>query len=148
MIALFYFSAIIRFLYFLSAMSETTALARSLVNRILTSAVYEVAYKTPLERGIILSERLNNQVFFKREDLQPIFSFKIRGAYNKIAKLEPTLGKKGIITASAGNHAQGVALSAQKLAYPATIIMPITTCLLYTSPSPRDRQKSRMPSSA
>ena len=82
MIALFYFSAIIRFLYFLSAMSETTALARSLVNRILTSAVYEVAYKTPLERGIILSERLNNQVFFKREDLQPIFSFKIRGAYN------------------------------------------------------------------
>ena len=127
MIALFYFSAIIRFLYFLSAMSETTALARSLVNRILTSAVYEVAYKTPLERGIILSERLNNQVFFKREDLQPIFSFKIRGAYNKIAKLEPTLGKKGIITASAGNHAQGVALSAQKLAYPATIIMPIMT---------------------
>ena len=108
-------------------MPEATTLARSLVNRILTSAVYEVAHKTPLERGNIVSERLNNNIYFKREDLQPIFSFKIRGAYNKIAKLDPALARKGLITASAGNHAQGVALSAQRLSYPATIIMPITT---------------------
>ncbi len=89
--------------------------------------VYEVARETPLECAPKLSERLHNEVLFKREDLQPVFSFKLRGAYNKIAQLDDEACKRGVICASAGNHAQGVALSARKRGIRATIVMPRTT---------------------
>ena len=94
---------------------------------ILTSAVYDAATETPLEAARNLSGRLKNNILLKREDLQPVFSFKIRGAYNKMAALGEAELKRGVITASAGNHAQGVALSAQKLGCEATIVMPETT---------------------
>ena len=97
------------------------------LTRILTSSVYDVAAETPLEPARSLSGRLNNTVLLKREDLQPVFSFKIRGAYNKMAALGEEERARGVITASAGNHAQGVALSAQKLGCEATIVMPETT---------------------
>ncbi len=89
--------------------------------------VYEVARETPLEPAPKLSVRLDNEVFFKREDLQPVFSFKLRGAYNKIAQLSDEACSHGVICASAGNHAQGVAMSAQKRGIRATIVMPRTT---------------------
>ncbi len=94
---------------------------------ILKSRVYDVARETPLDAAPRLSRRLSNEVLFKREDLQPIFSFKLRGAYNKIAHLTPEERARGIITASAGNHSQGVAFSARKLGLKATIVMPQTT---------------------
>jgi threonine dehydratase len=97
------------------------------LERILTSRVYDVAQETPLELAANLSRRFHNQILLKREDLQPVFSFKIRGAYNKMAKLSPEQLERGVITASAGNHAQGVALSAQKLGCEAIIVMPVTT---------------------
>lgn len=97
------------------------------LTRILTAAVYDAAIETPLDHATNLSRRLNNTVLLKREDLQPVFSFKIRGAYNKMAKLTAEERAKGVIAASAGNHAQGVALSAQKLGCRATIVMPETT---------------------
>ena len=97
------------------------------LTRILTACVYDVAIETPLDFAPNLSHRLNNHIYLKREDLQPVFSFKIRGAYNKMAKLPTEILQKGVITASAGNHAQGVALSAQKLGCVATIVMPETT---------------------
>lgn len=97
------------------------------LTRIATAAVYDVARETPLTRAANLSRRLDTPVFLKREDLQPVFSFKIRGAYNKMAKLPEHALAKGVIAASAGNHAQGVALSAQKLGCRATIVMPETT---------------------
>jgi len=89
--------------------------------------VYEVARETPLEPAPKLSTRLNNEVLFKREDLQPVFSFKLRGAYNKIAQLTDEQCARGVICASAGNHAQGVALSAARRGIRATIVMPRTT---------------------
>jgi len=95
--------------------------------KILQAEVYEVAKKTPLEKAHNLSNKLNNEVFLKREDLQDVFSFKIRGAYNKMSKLTNSQLAQGVITSSAGNHAQGVALSALKLNCQATILMPITT---------------------
>jgi len=95
--------------------------------RILQAEVYEVAKKTPLEKANILSSTLKNDVYLKREDLQDVFSFKVRGAYNKMSKLSKSQLTKGVITSSAGNHAQGVALSALKLNCQATILMPITT---------------------
>ncbi len=91
------------------------------------SQVYAVAKKTPLEIQPNLSARLDNQVLLKREDMQPVFSFKLRGAYNKMAHLSVDALKRGVIAASAGNHAQGVALSAQKLGCRAVIVMPTTT---------------------
>lgn len=97
------------------------------IKKILTAHVYDVAIESPLEAMSRLSRRLNNRVLVKREDLQPVFSFKLRGAYNKIAKLPREALDKGIICASAGNHAQGVALAAQKLGAKATIVMPRTT---------------------
>jgi len=97
------------------------------LKKILTSRVYDVAVQTPLQRAPRLSERLENEVYFKREDLQPIFSFKLRGAYNKMAHLARAELERGVITASAGNHAQGVAFSAQKLGVRAVIVMPATT---------------------
>ena len=97
------------------------------LNKILKARVYDVAVETPLDPMKILSERLDNQVLLKREDLQPVFSFKLRGAYNKIVHLNTAAKSKGVIAASAGNHAQGVALSAQKLGIKALIVMPRTT---------------------
>ncbi len=97
------------------------------LTRILTASVYDVAIETPLDLARSLSSRLNNQVLLKREDLQPVFSFKIRGAYNKMAKLPKEALDCGVIAASAGNHAQGVALSAQYLGCRAVIVMPETT---------------------
>ncbi|HQN65076.1 MAG TPA: threonine ammonia-lyase, biosynthetic [Methylophilus sp.] len=91
------------------------------------SQVYAVAKITPLELQPNLSARLDNQVLLKREDMQPVFSFKLRGAYNKMAHLSSDALKRGVIAASAGNHAQGVALSAQKLGCKAVIVMPTTT---------------------
>ena len=98
-----------------------------LLHAILTSRVYDVARETPLDRAPILSRRLGNDVLLKREDLQPVFSFKLRGAYNKIAHLTDEERRRGIITASAGNHSQGVAFSARKLGLRAVIVMPQTT---------------------
>ncbi|MCV6638878.1 threonine ammonia-lyase, biosynthetic [Candidatus Albibeggiatoa sp. nov. NOAA] len=95
--------------------------------KILQSRVYDVAEKTRLDFATHLSRRLNNHIWIKREDMQPVFSFKIRGAYNKIANLPPEILQKGVIAASAGNHAQGVALSAAKLGIRAVIVMPKTT---------------------
>ena len=89
--------------------------------------VYDVAVKTPLENAAGLSKRLNNEIWIKREDLQPVYSFKLRGAYNKIAQLSDAEKEKGVITASAGNHAQGVALAAKRLGLKALIVMPKTT---------------------
>ncbi len=98
-----------------------------LFRQILTSRVYEVARETPLDLAARLSSRLGNEVLLKREDLQPVFSFKLRGAYNKIAHLSRSETKGGIITVSAGNHAQGVAYSAEHLEIHAVIVMPQTT---------------------
>jgi len=97
------------------------------LERILNARVYDVAIETPLEPAPILSARVGNKILLKREDMQPVFSFKLRGAYNKIVHLTPAQRKRGVICASAGNHAQGVALSAQKLGIRAVIVMPTTT---------------------
>ncbi len=97
------------------------------LERILTAQVYDVAVESPLEFAPSLSERMNNRLLLKREDMQQVFSFKLRGAYNKMIKLSPEILKRGVVTASAGNHAQGVALVAQRLNCRATIVMPITT---------------------
>lgn len=109
---------------------EMTAAANALrgyAQSILTARVYDVAVETPLDPMPRLSERLSRTVLLKREDFQPIFSFKIRGAYNKIVRLPDAQRRLGVICASAGNHAQGVALAARKLGIPATIVMPRTT---------------------
>ncbi|WP_216934226.1 MULTISPECIES: threonine ammonia-lyase, biosynthetic [unclassified Acinetobacter] len=98
-----------------------------LVRQILQATVYDVAIETPLEAAPRISERLNNNIRFKREDLQPVFSFKLRGAYNRISQLPKSQMERGVITASAGNHAQGVALSGKKLGIRAIIVMPKTT---------------------
>ena len=97
------------------------------LERILKARVYDVASETPLEPARALSERLQNRLLIKREDLQPVFSFKLRGAYNKMAALPRSRLQRGVIAASAGNHAQGVALAAQRLGCRATIVMPVTT---------------------
>ena len=97
------------------------------LERVLKARVYDVAIESPLELAPALSKRLRNRLLIKREDLQPIFSFKLRGAYNKMAGLPPARLAKGVIAASAGNHAQGVALAAQRLGCRAVIVMPITT---------------------
>jgi threonine dehydratase len=94
---------------------------------ILNARVYDVALETPLDDARNLSVRLRNRLLLKREDLQPVFSFKLRGAYNKMSRLPAPALKRGVIAASAGNHAQGVALAAERLGAPATIVMPITT---------------------
>src|SRR3954453_15094714 len=97
------------------------------LERILTAQVYDVAIETPLELAPNLSTRIGNSLWIKREDMQEVFSFKLRGAYNKMVKLSPATLKRGVVTASAGNHAQGVALAAQRLNCRATIVMPVTT---------------------
>ncbi|MGH8551822.1 MAG: pyridoxal-phosphate dependent enzyme, partial [Methylococcales bacterium] len=97
------------------------------IEKILRARVYDIAVETPLEYAALLSCRLGNAVYLKREDLQPVFSFKLRGAYNKMALLDDKARAQGVIAASAGNHAQGVALSAEKLNIDALIVMPTTT---------------------
>ncbi len=97
------------------------------VERILKARVYDVAIESPLDPLPRLSVRTGNELLLKREDLQPVFSFKLRGAYNKIANLSETVARRGVICASAGNHAQGVALAAKKRGIPALIVMPVTT---------------------
>lgn len=100
------------------------------LERILNAQVYDVAIESPLDFAANLSARLGNRIYFKREDMQPVFSFKLRGAYNKMSKLPPDVLSRGVICASAGNHAQGLALSAQKMGVRAVIVMPITTPLI------------------
>ncbi|HXS19906.1 MAG TPA: threonine ammonia-lyase, biosynthetic [Steroidobacteraceae bacterium] len=102
-------------------------MASPYIERILKARVYDVAIESPLEEAPRLSRRLGNHVLLKREDLQPVFSFKLRGAYNRIAHLSDTAAKRGVICASAGNHAQGVALAARRRGIPAVIVMPRTT---------------------
>jgi threonine dehydratase len=102
-------------------------MGRDYLEAILGANVYDVAIESPLELAPGLSRRIDNRLLLKREDLQPIFSFKLRGAYNKMSRLPQDALRRGVITASAGNHAQGVALAAQELGAPATIVMPTTT---------------------
>ncbi len=97
------------------------------LERILKARVYDVAQETPLELAVNLSARLHNRLLLKREDMQSVFSFKLRGAYNKMAQLPPEVLQRGVIAASAGNHAQGVALGAKRLGTQAIIVMPKTT---------------------
>src|SRR4030065_2012839 len=97
------------------------------LEKILTTRVYEVARETSLDLAPNLTRRLHNRVWLKREDQQPVFSFKLRGAYNKMAGLSPEALARGVVTASAGNHAQGVALAAQQLGTRAVIVVPVTT---------------------
>ncbi|MGB0620432.1 MAG: threonine ammonia-lyase, biosynthetic [Myxococcota bacterium] len=107
--------------------SGNEAAADALLERILRAPVYDVAVETPLEPAERLSERLGNRVWIKREDLQPIFSFKLRGAYNRLRSLSGEERKAGVVAASAGNHAQGVALASSRLGVDAQIVMPRTT---------------------
>jgi threonine dehydratase len=102
-------------------------MASPYIERILKARVYDVAVESPLEEAPRLSRRLGNHVLLKREDLQPVFSFKLRGAYNRIAHLSDGAAKRGVVCASAGNHAQGVALAARRRGIPAVIVMPRTT---------------------
>ena len=97
------------------------------LQKILTARVYDVAVESPLEYAPTLSQRMDNKIYLKREDVQSVFSFKLRGAYNKMAHLTPAQLKRGVICASAGNHAQGVALAAARLGCRAVIVMPTTT---------------------
>jgi len=103
------------------------AVAAEYIERILRAQVYDVAIESPLESAVRLSRRLGNEVLLKREDLQTVFSFKLRGAGNKIAQLSDLEASRGVICASAGNHAQGVALAARRRGIPALIVMPLTT---------------------
>ena len=97
------------------------------LKKILTARVYDVAVESDLTLAKNLSRRLHNQVLLKREDQQPVFSFKLRGAYNKMVQLSPAQLKKGVICASAGNHAQGVAMSAHTLGTRAVVVGMTTT---------------------
>jgi len=106
---------------------QLSDLKRDILNGIETTSIYELAVCSPIECADSLSARLKNKIFFKREDLQPVFSFKIRGAFHKLNLLSANQRQKGVITASAGNHAQGVALGSRELGIKALIIMPVTT---------------------
>jgi threonine dehydratase len=107
--------------------AKQQSLLEHYVKKILAAPVYELAVRTPLQPAPALSLALGNHILLKREDLQPTFSFKIRGAYNKLMQLSPEQQARGVVTASAGNHAQGVALAARELGIEATIVMPATT---------------------
>lgn len=100
------------------------------VKDILSAKVYDVAVETPIEEASVLSKRLHNTVLLKREDMQPVHSFKLRGAYNKMAGLSAEAARKGVIAASAGNHAQGVAMAGSRLGIHTIIVMPVTTPLI------------------
>src|SRR6516162_5840229 len=103
---------------------------QSYIKSILDARVYDVARETPIHSSELLSRRLDNRVWLKREDLQPVFSCKLRGAYCKMSRLSKEQLNRGVIAASAGNHAQGVAMAARTLAVKATIVMPRTTPLI------------------
>jgi threonine dehydratase len=105
-------------------------MASPYIEKILKARVYDVAIESPLEAAARLSRRLGNEVLLKREDLQPVFSFKLRGAYNRIAHLGEAAAGRGVVCASAGNHAQGVALAARRRSIPAVVVMPETTPLI------------------
>ena len=109
------------------ATDPASSMSTDYLKKILTSRVYDVAFETALELSPSLSRRYDNNIYFKREDMQEVFSFKIRGAYNRMANLSAEQRSRGVITASAGNHAQGVAFSAKKLKCRAMIVMPTTT---------------------
>src|SRR3954451_16865807 len=111
----------------LAQVSDVAIASDAMLRLILNSRVYDVALETPLEPAVRLSRRLGSDVLLKREDLQPIFSYKLRGAYNRIAHLTEAERARGVIAASAGNHAQGVAFAARHLALRAVIVMPQTT---------------------
>ena len=100
---------------------------QSYIKKILSARVYDVAIESPIDEASLLSKRFNNTILLKREDLQPVFSFKLRGAYNKMQSLSEEELAKGVIAASAGNHAQGLALAASKMGVKAIIVMPRTT---------------------
>jgi threonine dehydratase len=102
-------------------------LATAYLRRILLAPVYDIAIESELTPCPKLSMRLGNKISLKREDQQPVYSFKLRGAYNKLANLSKQQSERGVVAASAGNHAQGLALAAHKLGIQATIFMPITT---------------------
>ena len=102
-------------------------MASPYIEKILKARVYDVAIESPLDAAPRLSRRLGNEVLLKREDLQPVFSFKLRGAYNRIAHLSDAAAARGVVCASAGNHAQGVALAARRRGITAVIVMPQTT---------------------
>ena len=102
-------------------------MSRGYLERVLKSRVYEIVRETPLSEMPLLSERLGNRVLLKREDTQPVFSFKVRGAYNRMVRIDEADAARGVVAASAGNHAQGVALAARKLGVRALIVMPETT---------------------
>lgn len=104
-----------------------TNMPQSYIKRILDARVYDVARETPVHEARLMSQRLRNRVWLKREDLQPVFSFKLRGAYNKMSHLSAQQLKRGVVAASAGNHAQGVAMAAREMQARATIVMPRTT---------------------
>src|SRR5690625_5183641 len=99
----------------------------SYIKRILNARIYDLVIETPLDAAPLLSHRTGNTVLLKREDLQPVFSFKIRGAYNKLLQLGEDERARGVVVASAGNHAQGLAMGAKHLGIKATIVMPRTT---------------------
>jgi threonine dehydratase len=103
---------------------------QSYIKRILDARVYDVARETPIDEAVLMSSRFGNRVWLKREDLQPVFSFKLRGAYNKMVQLSDEQRACGVVAASAGNHAQGLAMAAAKLKVKATIVMPRTTPLI------------------
>ena len=107
--------------------TKDKALLSKYLTKILNSKVYDVVIETPIEEAASLSKRLGVKFLLKREDLQSVHSFKIRGAYNKMSQLPADVLAKGVLAASAGNHAQGVALSAKRLGCKATIVMPVTT---------------------
>jgi len=98
-----------------------------LIEKVLTARVYDVAIESPLDPAKSLSKRYNNNIFLKREDLQPVFSFKLRGAFNRMFQLTEAEKKRGVVAASAGNHAQGVAIAGQRLGIKTTIVMPKIT---------------------
>ena len=106
---------------------KSTMESSQLIKEILSAKIYDLAIETPLNKALKLSKKLKNEIHLKREDLQSVFSFKIRGAYNKMRKLDQNSLQRGVIAASAGNHAQGVAQAANHLHIPATIVMPTTT---------------------
>ncbi|MDF3035719.1 MAG: threonine dehydratase [Paucimonas sp.] len=110
-----------------NALLSASIMTTDYLQKVLTARVYDVAIESPLEFAPTLSKQTGNRIYFKREDMQSVFSFKLRGAYNKMAHLPPVQLKRGVICASAGNHAQGVALSATKLGCRAVIVMPTTT---------------------
>ena len=116
---------------------------RSYVEKILRARVYDAARETPLDPAPLLSRRTSNQVLLKREDLQPVFSFKVRGAFNKMHSLSAQDRKRGVIASSAGNHGQGVALAARKLGIEALIVMPETTPRLKVDAGHQPRRGNR-----